>query len=294
MKKQVPIIIFLLLMLGCSRNDRSDAYGNFEAVEVVLSAEYNGRILFLNIEDGSLIQLNDTLGLIDTTDLSLKREQLEKQVVVVQTRLRNVDSQINVLQQQRKNILVEKNRLEKLFKDGAATQKQMDDVSGSLDLIDQQIIATGVQKESILAEKATLAVQISQVEETISRCWLIAPANGTVLTKYAEPGEVTSYGRPVCKIADLSVMDLKVYISGDQLPQIRIGQEVEVLIDKDKEDYYHLTGVVSWISAKAEFSPKTIQTKKERVNLVYAAKVKVQNDGSLKIGMPGEVNFAPK
>lgn len=283
-----------LVILGCSRNDRSDAYGNFEAVEVVLSAEYNGRILFLDIEEGSSILKNDTIGLIDTTDLSLKREQLVKQVAVVQTKLRNVDSQIDVLMQQRRNILVEKERLEKLLKDGAATQKQMDDVTGSLDLVDQQIIATRVQKESILAEKETLAVQISQVEETISRCWLVAPADGTVLTKYAEPGEITSYGRPVCKIADLRVMDLKVYISGDQLTNLKIGQEVEVLIDKGKDEYHHMSGVVSWISSKAEFSPKTIQTKEERVNLVYAVKVKVENDGMLKIGMPGEINFVSK
>jgi HlyD family secretion protein len=180
------------------------------------------------------------------------------------------------------------------MKDGAATQKQMDDITGSLDLIEKQIMATGVQKESVMAELSTLATQVKQVEENISKCFIISPLTGTVLVKFTENGEISALGRPVCKIANLEELELKVYISGDQLPYLKIGQEVEVLIDADRNKLTSLPGQVSWISSKAEFTPKTIQTKEERVNLVYAAKVRVANDGTLKIGMPGEINFMPE
>lgn len=294
MKRTIILILISAGLLSCSRNHLSDAYGNFEATEVTMSSEANGRIIFLDLEEGQDVYRGDTVGLVDTTDLSLRRSQLHQQVRVAMTRLDNIRSQIEVQEQQKKNLLVDKDRLEKLFKDGAATQKQMDDINGSLDLVEQQIKSTGVQKESVRAEIGTLQVQIEQVDESISKCWLLIPVNGTVLSKYAEEGEVTAFGKPVCKIADLGVMELKVYISGDQLPYLKIGQEVEVLIDKNKEDFRRLSGRVSWVSNKSEFTPKTIQTKEERVNLVYAAKVLVNNDGSLKIGMPGEINFMPE
>jgi HlyD family secretion protein len=188
-------------------------------------------------------------------------------------------------------MLVDKDRIAKLFKDGAATQKQVDDVTGGLDLLDQQILATQVQKEASKAEMGTLETQIKQVDETISKCFIISPLTGTVLVKFAEAGEITSMSKPICKMANLAELELKVYISGDQLPYLKIGQTVEVLIDRNQKEFTKLQGTVSWISSKAEFTPKTIQTKKERVNLVYAAKVRVPNDGTLKIGMPGEINF---
>jgi HlyD family secretion protein len=189
--------------------------------------------------------------------------------------------------------MTDRDRIANLLLDGAATQKQMDDVNGGLDLLEKQILATEVQKESVRAELATLATQVKQVEENISKCFIISPLSGTVLVKFAEAGEITAMGKPVCKTANLDELELKVYISGDQLPYLKLGQEVEVLIDKDKKELAALKGQVSWISSRAEFTPKTIQTKKERVNLVYAAKVRVSNDGTLKIGMPGEINFMP-
>jgi HlyD family secretion protein len=293
MKKIFLLIIPVLFLMSCNSSDKSDAYGNFEAIEVIISSQANGQIINLTIEEGMKINSGDTIGMIDTIDLSLKREQLVSQQKVVFAKLRNIDSQISVQEQQKKNILVDKARVQNLMKDGAATQKQMDDITGALDLLEQQIKASEVQKESIHAELGTIDAQVKQVEESISKCYIISPLSGTVLVKFAEAGEITGVGKPVCKVANLDELELKVYISGDQLPYLKLGQNVEVLIDKDRKEFSTLQGTVSWISSKAEFTPKTIQTKKERVNLVYAAKVRVPNDGALKIGMPGEVNFMP-
>lgn len=293
--KQIRFIIIIagLAVASCARNDKSDAYGNFEAIEVIVSSESSGKIVALGLEEGQDVNLGDTLGLIDTTDLSLKKAQLVKQRSVLVARSRNIESQVKVLLQQKENLMVDKKRLDNLIQDGAATQKQVDDVQGALDLLETQIEATHVQKESVMAEMATLEVQVAQVAEMIAKCWVTSPLTGTVLVKFAEAGEVTTHGKPICKLANLSELELKVYVSGDQLPYLQIGQAVKVLIDKDKKDFSTFDGRVTWISPKAEFTPKTIQTKKERVNLVYAAKVTVANDGRLKIGMPGEINFMP-
>lgn len=293
MNRLIRYSLAVLLLWSCTRTERSDAYGNFEAVEVTLSAQANGQILFLDILEGDQVHAGDTLGLVDTTDLHLMKDQLMQNIGVLDARLRSIRSQVKVQEQQRKNLLVDKERLDKLFADGAATQKQMDDIQGNLDLVEQQIEATRVQQESVYAERSSLEAQIRQVTENISKSWIISPISGTVLSKFAEKGEVTGFGKPVSRLADLSSMELKVFISGDQLPYLNIGNEVNVLIDKDKDGFRELKGKVSWISSRAEFTPKTIQTKEERVNLVYAAKVVVANDGSLKIGMPGEINFMP-
>ncbi|MDX9905046.1 MAG: HlyD family efflux transporter periplasmic adaptor subunit [Bacteroidales bacterium] len=293
MKNALVLILPVLIMVSCNRNEKSDAYGNFEASEVIVSSQSNGQIKYLKIEEGMQVNVGDTVAMTDTIDLALKREQLVSQSKVILARLQNIDSQIGVQEQQKKNLLVDRERLENLLKDGAATQKQMDDISGNLDLISKQIRATVVQKESVRAELGTIEAQVRQVEESMNKCFIVSPLSGTVLVKFAEAGEITTPGKPICKLANLETLELKVYISGDQLPYLRLGDNVDVMIDKDKTGFTNLTGRVSWISPKAEFTPKTIQTKKERVNLVYAAKVLVPNDGSLKIGMPGEINFMP-
>lgn len=293
MKNALLLIFPLVLLISCQSNDRSDAYGNFEAIEVIISSQANGQILSLTIEEGMKVNAGDTIGLVDTVDLFLKKTQMLSQEQVILARLKNIDSQIRVQEQQKKNILVEKERVDNLLLDGAATQKQLDDITGNLDLLEQQTLATEVQKEAIRAELATLGAQVDQVEENLSKCNLLSPLTGTVLVKFAESGEITTLGKPICKVANLDELELKVYISGDQLPYLKLGQSVDVLIDANQDELTKLSGSVSWISAKAEFTPKTIQTKKERVNLVYAAKVRVANDGTLKIGMPGEINFMP-
>lgn len=293
MKKILILVIPGIILGSCNRNEKSDAYGNFEASEVIISSQSNGQIKYLKIEEGMQVNIGDTVAMTDTIDLALKREQLLSQSKVILARLQNIDSQIGVQEQQKKNLLVDKERVENLLKDGAATQKQLDDISGNLDLLCKQIRATAVQKESVRAELGTLDAQVRQVEESMNKCFIVSPLSGTVLVKFAEAGEITTLGKPICKVANLETLELKVYISGDQLPYLKLGSSVEVLIDKDVSGFTNLEGRVSWISPKAEFTPKTIQTKKERVNLVYAAKVLVPNDGTLKIGMPGEINFMP-
>lgn len=292
MKKIVWIALVSLGMIACTtNNDKSDAYGNFESTEVMVSALAQGEILFLDLEEGDVLHKGATVGLIDTLDLWLKRNQMIVSKEAVRTGLITIDAQMDVQLQQRKNLMVDKDRLEKLFKDGAATQKQLDDINGGIDLIDAQLAATKSQKQKIQAEIQSLDASIEQVNEALSKCNIIVPSSGTVLTKYAEAGEVAAMGRPLFKLADMEHMKLKVYVSGDQIPHIKIGQKVEVEIDENKTENRSIEGSIIWVSSSAEFTPKTIQTKDERVNLVYAVKVLVKNDGSLKIGMPGEVNF---
>ena len=289
--KTLALALMAGLLAACSNQERSDAYGTFEAVEVMVSAESNGRIISLGISEGEVIEKREQVGIIDTTDLHLRALQIEKQQRALDARLASVNSQVKVQEQQLENIKIEKKRVKNLYEEGAATQKQMDDLTGQYDLLLAQIESTRVGKQSIRAEKAALEIQQEQTRELIRKCYINNPVKGTVLDKYAEEGEVTTYGKPLYKIADLEMIRLRVYVSGAQLPQVELGREVEVLIDKGKDDYSKMTGKVSWISPEAEFTPKIIQTKEERVNLVYAVKVLVKNDGRLKIGMPGEVNF---
>jgi len=285
------MIAFIWLSSCSNRNNLSDAYGNFEAVQVTVSAESAGKIHYLNVEEGSQPDSGIVVALIDTTDLYLKKLQLQSQKKAVSVKRSNIESQIAVQQQQKANLLVERNRVTKLIADKAATQKQLDDINGAIDLVDKQVASIQTQNAGIVEEMEVIDRQIAQVNESIHKCYIRNPVKGTVLSKYAEAGEIAAPGRALYKIADLSVMELKVYVSGTQLPGVKQGQQVEVLIDADKKTNRKLSGVVSWISPKAEFTPKIIQTKEERVNLVYGVKIRVPNDGSLKIAMPAEVNF---
>ncbi len=285
-------IIVSLLIPSCKKDkDKPDAYGTFEATEITISAEANGKILWLNIEEGQVVDSNKMVGLIDTLDLSLKISQAREQQVATSARTEDIEAQVAVQEQNKANVLVEKNRIEKLMKDGAATKKQMDDITASLNLIDKQIGSIKSQYASLNAQVKTFDKQIAQLDKAISDARIINPIQGTVLVKYAEPDEIATYGKPIYKIANISELKLRVYISGAQLPYIKLGQQVEVRYDKDEKTNSKTLGIVSWISQTAEFTPKTIQTKEERVNLVYAVKVVVKNDGTLKIGMPGEIKL---
>ena len=285
-------MIALVGLSACGKRDKlSDAYGNFEAVQVTISAESAGRIQYIKVEEGLEPDSGVVVALIDTTDLYLKKLQLQTQKSAVAVKKSSVVSQIDVQQQQKANLLVEKNRVTRLIADKAATQKQLDDINGAIDLIDKQVLSIQTQNAGIAEEMDVIDRQIAQVNESLYKCYIRNPVKGTVLCKYAEAGEIAAPGRALYKIADLSMMELKVYISGTQLPGVKLGQQVEVLIDADKKSNRKLSGIVSWISPKAEFTPKIIQTKEERVNLVYGVKIRVVNDGSLKIAMPAEVNF---
>lgn len=292
MKAKYFLLSMITLLAACSgNNDKSDAYGNFETDDVMISAEANGRLLSFNVEEGKKITAKELVAVIDTIDLVLKKSQLEAQKTAIAARIAGIHAQIEVQKQQKQNLLVDKNRIEKLMMDGAATQKQLDDINGQIELTDRQIASVNTQFVSVNAEQDVVNTQILQVQESISKCSIYNPKDGIVLEKFAEPNEITAFGKPLYKIADMSEMILRVYVSGDQLPNIKIGQEVKVLIDLDKKTNRQITGIISWVSESAEFTPKIIQTKEERVNMVYAVKVRVKNDGSLKIGMPGEVNF---
>ena len=292
MRTNIPVLLLMILLAACSGNvERSDAYGNFEVNDVMISAEANGKLIVFKPEEGKTLKKGELVAVIDSTDLSLKRKQMKAQLASVSSKIANINSQIDVREQQKKNLTTDKNRVEKLMKDGAATQKQMDDITGQLDVVEKEISSIKTQKTSVQAEMQAIRAQIAQVEESISKCVIKNPVKGVVLEKYAEPYEITSFGKPLYKIANLDKMTLRVYVSGAQLPEVEIGQEVEVLVDQNEDQLRELSGKVTWISETAEFTPKIIQTREERVNMVYAVKVQVKNDGSLKIGMPGEVNF---
>jgi len=293
MKSMNSFSLLTLLLLGsCSgKNDQPDAYGTFEATEITVSAMANGKLLQFEIDEGQILDSGQFVGFIDTTDLNLKKLQLLDQRNATSSRISDLEAQVAVQEQNRANVLVEKNRIENLLESGAATQKQMDDITASLKLIERQITAIKTQFAGVFNQVRSLDQQVAQLHESIRNACIINPVQGTVLTKFAEPGEVTAYGKPLYKIADLRVMTLRVYVSGGQLPQLKIGSEVKVMFDKDQKTNNTTTGKISWISPTAEFTPKTIQTKEERVNLVYAVKVNVKNDGSLKIGMPGEIKL---
>jgi len=289
-KYLIPLIAIVLASCN-GTNNLSDAYGNFEVDDIIVSAEANGKLLLLNVEEGKVLKANMLVAVIDTVDYVLKRKQLKAQKQAISSQIQNIQSQIDVQEQQKKNLLINQDRIEKLLKDGAATKKQLDDIHGQIDLVNSQIASIKTPNVSIISELEVVNTQISQVEESINKCNIKNPIEGIVLEKYAEANEITTFGKPLYKIADMNEMILRIYVSGGQLSEIKLGQEVEVLIDKDDKTDTKLNGVISWISASAEFTPKIIQTKEERVNMVYAVKVNVKNDGSLKIGMPGEVNF---
>ncbi|HBS86765.1 MAG: hypothetical protein A2W91_12105 [Bacteroidetes bacterium GWF2_38_335] len=277
---------------ACSESDsESDAYGNFEAKETIISAEVSGKVLNFSVEEGSVLKKGETVGLIDTIQLSLKKEQLIAQKKAVSSRTDNIFAQIRVLDEQNDKLVFEKQRIEKLLKDGAATQKQLDDIESQIKVNQKQIASIQAQNSPVINEQKVYDVQIKQIEDQIARSIIVNPVNGSVLEKYCEPFEMTSAGKALYKIADLTKVELRVYVSGDQLSEIKPGKEVDVLYDSGKGELTTVKGTVSWISSQAEFTPKIIQTREERVNLVYAVKIIVENDGSIKFGMPGEIKF---
>ena len=293
MKTHILIITFLLaLFVGCSReSDTSDAYGTFEADEVLVSAQTNGQLVYSIAEDGMQVKKGELIAIVDTSALMLSKELLQAKTDATQTRISQIDAQVAVQKQQIANLRVDQERVKKLIPNGAATQKQLDDLNGAMALLNKQVEATLSQKSSVLAEMKALDVQMHQVLDNIEKCYIRNPLNGVILSKLALKGEIVMFGKPVYTIADISTLDLKVFISGAQLPEVQLNQKVKVWIDDGVKENKQLEGELVWIAENAEFTPKIIQTKEERVKLVYAIKVRVINDGSLKIGMPGEVTF---
>lgn len=284
-------LLATLWLTGCNGNDdKADAYGTFEAAETLISSEANGRLLRFEVDEGDRLIAGQIVGLVDTTQLALRREQLQAQRQSARSRTRGVVAQVDVLEEQKRVAEIEQARLEKLIADRAAPQKQLDDINGQIRVLNQQIQQIRTQNAPILAEVSAIDAQIAQINDQIQRSVIINPLAGTVLVTYAEPHEMTATSKPLYKIADLSTLTLRAYVSGDQLPHIRLGQAVDVQIDETRTENRSLPGEIVNIASEAEFTPRIIQTKEERVNLVYAIKVRVANpDGALKIGMPGEV-----
>ncbi len=293
MKRTLMFAAALLgVLASCNRGkNQADAWGTFEADEVTVSSMANGKLLQFRVEEGQQLDSAQQVGFVDTTDLWLKKRQALEQRNATGSRVSDLDAQLAVQEQNKANLLVEKKRIENLFKDGAATQKQVDDINSALNLADRQISVVKSQYSGVNSQVGSVSEQIAQLEESIRNSYIINPIKGTVLTKFAEQDEVVTFGKPLYKIADIREINLRVYVSGAQLPHIKLGDKVDVFYDKDEKTNTQTSGIVTWISETAEFTPKTIQTKEERVNLVYAVKVRVQNDGSMKIGMPGEIRF---
>lgn len=287
--KNIALLVLAMFIISCNKNnEKADAYGNFETTEITVSSESNGKIEFLNLEEGDVVEKGKTVGLIDTLQLYYTKMQLIASQKTVSSKSGNVLSQKQVLQEQLKTAKIEQTRIKNMFSENAATKRQVDEINGKVKVIEEQIKGVGTQNAPIKNEANSFSVQIEKINDQIKKCNLVNPIKGTILTKYAEPNEVTTFGKPLYKIANLEEMNLRVYISETQLSSIKIGQQVKVKID-DFEQTKEYTGKIIWISSQAEFTPKIIQTKEERANLVYAVKIRVKNDGSLKIGMPAEI-----
>lgn len=282
------ILIVTSSFISCNNNEKADGYGNFEATEITISAENNGKLLQFEMAEGEILKKGDFIGYIDTITLALKKDQLLISKDIVYSKSKGVLSQINVLKAELKTATISKNRIENLLKENAGTQQQLDAINGKIDVINQQIRSIEIQNTPVVNELKSLDIQLEQVLDQLQKSNIINPVAGTVLVKYAEPNEIVSFGKPLYKIADLTTMQLRVYVSETQLANIKIGQDVTLKIDVG-ETMKNYTGTISWIASEAEFTPKIIQTKEERVNLVYAVKIDVTNDGSLKIGMPAEM-----
>jgi HlyD family secretion protein len=293
--KKVLIIAIVTIgfgVTGCSNNnEKSDAYGNFEAIKVTVSAQGTGQLLKFNVEEGDTLTKNEQVGLIDTTDLHLQKLQLEAHKKSLKAQIANITAQTAVLKEQKSVAETDLNRIKQLIKDSAATPKQLDDATGKVNVMNKQIISSRTQKGVVESQIRSIDTQVAQINEKIQKSRVINPINGTVLVRYAEAGEVATYGRPLYDIANLMFINLRIYVSGAQLPKVKLGEKVKVIVDKNAKENRSLSGIITWVSSEAEFTPKNIQTKEERVSQVYAVKVRVRNDGTLKIGMPGEVEF---
>lgn len=295
MKKLIPAIILAMVFVSCDKNEStSDAFGNFEATEITISAETQGKIINFDVNEGSLIEENSIICVIDTSALHLQKEEIIANISSIKSGLQNINPQIEVFNQQIAYLTIEKKRVENLIAGKAATQKQLDEINSKIEGNQKQkdalISKMSDGNRAILAKIEPLEVKLLQIEDMINKSVIKSPITGNIMEKYFEYGEFARPGAALAKIADIKKMYLKAYISGSQLEEIKLNQDVEVMIDaKDSQKTY--TGKIVHIADKAEFTPKTIQTKEERVNLVYEIKIEVINDGSIKIGMPGDVKF---
>ena len=287
----------LALFSACGNGaPKYDATGTFETTEVLVSAEASGRLLYFDIEEGMLLKAGEEVGVVDTVQLYLKKLQLEASIKSVEEQRPDILKQVAATKEQISAAQRERNRVANLLKVGAANQKQLDDAEDQLEVLRKQLVAQNStlsnSHQSLTWQSSSVGIQVAQVEDQLKKCHITSPITGTVLAKYAEAGELTAMGTPLFKVADTEQMYLRAYITSEQLSQVKLGQKVTVFSDYGTDEHKQYPGVVTWISDTSEFTPKTILTKNERANLVYAVKIAVHNDGLLKIGMYGGVEFS--
>lgn len=292
MKKYLIPLISLFIIAGCGTNkNEADAWGNFESEEVIISAETAGRIIRMDVEEGMTADIGTIIAVTDTVILRLQRSELSAAMAAAESRLSTINSQNRIVRQQMDNLTINIDRTKRMLAENAATQKQLDDLTGQMEVLKRQEEANNTQKGTVMAEIASVEAKRAILDEQIKRSIIRVPFRCTVIEKYASCHELTSPGKSLVKISDMSIMKLKVWISGAQLADVKTGDTCTARIDDGKKGFMNFTGTVSHISEKAEFTPKIIQTKEERVTLVYAVTIDVPNDGSIKSGMPGEAIF---
>lgn len=294
MKLRILAFGFLFLASSCVKHQNDfDATGTFEATEITVSSEASGKILSFDITEGQEVSAGDKVAVIDSVQLYLKKLQLMKNISSVKSNRPDIGTQIAAIKEQIAKQETEQRRVENLLKADAATQKQLDDVKSSIAVLKSQLAASQSSLRnnvsSIDARSSAMEVQVAQAEDLLSKCTAYAPVSGTVIAKYAEMGELTAVGRPLLKVADTKKLYLRAYMTLSQLSDVKIGQRVKVYADFGGENRREYDGKITWISEKSEFTPKNIQTKEDRANLVYAVKAMIENDGYAKIGMYGEM-----
>jgi HlyD family secretion protein len=296
-KNSIYLLLLLLSIASCKEEQTAyDASGSFEAVETLIAAEANGKLLQLNVAEGQQLDSGQVIGYIDSTQLHLNKLQLLQNKKAILSNTPETNVQVESLRTELANAVLDRNRTENLVKGGVAAQKQLDDANAKIATLQARIKAQEsslqISTSSINEQGGTVDAQMKTINDQLQKYVIINPVKGTVLTKYAEQYEIAVAGKPLYKIADLSTIILRVYITGDQLQQVKVGQQVKVYTDDGKGGFKQTTGEITWINDRSEFTPKTIQTKNERANLVYAMKVNVKNDGYLKIGMYGQVSWS--
>ena len=296
MKKIAIFSVMTLLLASCGRGGDFDATGTFEATEVVVSAEATGRILYFDIEEGDTLSAGEQVGAIDTVQLYLQKLQLQRQQASIHSNRPDIAKQASALRSQIAQQERERTRVENLLKDGAATTKQLDDINASIRVLNGQLEALLSNLEnnvsSLDENAAAIDLQIAQIEDRLNKCRIVSPIDGVVLVKYSEAGELAAAGRPLMKVADMDRLYLRAYFTSAQLADVKVGQEVTVVADYGNDKQHEYSGRITWIASESEFTPKTIQTRDTRANLVYAVKIAVENDGLLKIGLYGEVRLS--
>jgi HlyD family secretion protein len=282
----------MLLSAACSNNDRSDGYGNFESTEIIVSSEASGRLLHFDVREGDLVLKGAVAAQIDTVQLHLTKVQLEAERASLVKKKTGIAADAGIYRQQQENLQRDLNRYRRLVSEGAVPSRQLEELENQARVIERQTGSVTARTPEIIEQIGSMDARIAQIADQIKKSTVRNPTGGTVLTTYVEQGELIAYGKPLYRVADLESMYLRAYLSGAQLSEVSIGDEVDVLVDGSKPADRMLRGRVTWISSKAEFTPKIIQTREDRVTMVYAVKVLVRNrNGILKIGMPGEMRF---